>query len=83
MGHLKCGPQSKSDFNFYDDKAYSKLLIIYVHTRPQGHMRLRPAYRWDNVGNPIDGVVQDFSISKALAMEILQSCTKPSQCILL
>ena len=26
----------------------------------------------------IDGLVQDCSISSALAMEILQSCTKPS-----
>ena len=28
---------------------------------------------WDD----IDGLVQDCSISSALAMEILQSCTKP------
>ena len=28
----------------------------------------------------IDGLVQDCSISSALAMEILQSCTKPSMC---
>ena len=28
----------------------------------------------------IDGLVQDCSISSALAMEILQSCTKPSTC---
>ena len=26
----------------------------------------------------INGLVQDYSISSALAMEILQSCTKPS-----
>ena len=26
----------------------------------------------------IDGLVQDYSISSALAMEILQSCIKPS-----
>ena len=26
----------------------------------------------------VDGLVQDFSNSSALAMEILQSCTKPS-----
>ena len=29
-------------------------------------------------GNHIDGFVQDCSISSALSMEILQSCTKPS-----
>ena len=29
--------------------------------------------------NQIDGLVQDCSISSALAMEILQSCTKPSK----
>ena len=28
----------------------------------------------------VDGLVQDCSISSALAMEILQSCTKPSTC---
>ena len=28
----------------------------------------------------IDALVQDCSISSALAMEILQSCTKPSIC---
>ena len=28
----------------------------------------------------IDGLVQGYSISSALAMEILQSCTKPSIC---
>ena len=27
---------------------------------------------------PIDGLVQDCSNSSALAMELLQSCTKPS-----
>ena len=32
-------------------------------------------YKNDNF---IDGLVQDCSISSALAMEILQSCTKPS-----
>ena len=26
----------------------------------------------------MDGLVQDYSISSALAMDILQSCTKPS-----
>ena len=31
----------------------------------------------------IDGLVQDCSISSALAMEILQSCTKPSKCSLI
>ena len=29
----------------------------------------------------VDGLVQDCSISSALAMEILQSCTKPSKCV--
>ena len=31
----------------------------------------------------IDGFDQDCSISSALAMEILQSCTKPSTCPML
>ena len=30
----------------------------------------------------IDGLVQDCSNSSALAMELLQSCTKPSKCML-
>ena len=29
----------------------------------------------------IDGLVQDCSISSALALEILQFCTKPSICL--
>ena len=32
----------------------------------------------DQGAENIDGLVQDCSISSALAMEILQSCTKPS-----
>ena len=31
------------------------------------------------VDKQIDGLVQDCSISTALAIEILQSCTKPSK----
>ena len=31
----------------------------------------------DLVGHHVNGSVQDCSISSALAMEILQSCTKP------
>ena len=34
--------------------------------------------KWN--GDHIDGLVQDCRISSALAMEILQSCTKPSTC---
>ena len=33
---------------------------------------------WSN--SDIDGLVQDCSKSSALAMELLQSCTKPSIC---
>ena len=32
------------------------------------------------VNKQIDGLVQDCSNSNALAMELLQSCTKPSKC---
>ena len=32
----------------------------------------------DVIHHYFDGLVQDCSISSALAMEILQSCTKPS-----
>ena len=35
------------------------------------------AWQWQ-VQDHIDGLVQDCSISSVLAMEILQSCTKPS-----
>ena len=42
-----------------------------------------PAYKWmepldNSVYYHVNGLVQDHSISSALAMEILQSCTKPS-----
>ena len=33
---------------------------------------------WNKINYHIDGLVQDCSISSAFAMEILQSCTKPS-----
>ena len=32
-----------------------------------------------DVDHRIDGLVQDYRISCTLAMEILQSCTKPSK----
>ena len=32
---------------------------------------------WNNLHNYIDGLVQDCSNSSVLAMELLQSCTKP------
>ena len=38
-------------------------------------------YRIQTLLHNFDGLVQDCSISIALAMEILQSCTKPSICI--
>ena len=36
---------------------------------------------WGNCGAYIDGLAQDCSNSSALAMELLQSCTKPSICV--
>ena len=36
--------------------------------------------RWPIPINKIDGLVQDCSNSSALAMELLQSCTKPWKC---
>ena len=36
-----------------------------------------------NIKIYIDGLVQDCSISSALAMELLQNCTKPSICLFL
>ena len=33
---------------------------------------------WENVKSHFDGLTQDCSNSSALAMELLQSCTKPS-----
>ena len=35
---------------------------------------------WETLDPDIDGLVQDCSNSSALAMELLQSCTKPSIC---
>ena len=37
-------------------------------------------YRLQYVPRNIDGLAQDFSNSIAIAMELLQSCTKPSIC---
>ena len=36
--------------------------------------------RWEDKMSDIHGLVQDYSISSALAMEILQPCTKPLIC---
>ena len=36
---------------------------------------------WTLYTSYIDGLVQDCSNSSVLAMELLQSCTKPSMCI--
>ena len=41
----------------------------------------QPSYRLcENVKDFVDGFVQGCSISSVLAMEILQTCTKPSMC---
>ena len=45
-----------------------------------GDMGRTADHSWANT--LIDGLVQDCRISSALALEILQSCTKPSICIL-
>ena len=45
-----------------------------------GSVVFQMAVKYVFLNDAIDGLVQDFSISFANAMEILQSCTKPSLC---
>ena len=45
------------------------------------HCTLHPVLHCVSLDQYIDGLVQDCSNSSALALELLQSCTKPSACI--
>ena len=44
------------------------------------YMLFKETYNWYN--DYIDGLAQDCSISSALVMDILRSCTKPSICLI-
>ena len=63
---------------FYMRKKFKNLRHLSAEKRRENTM----AWHW--IADPvhwrvyIDGLVQDYSISIALAVEILQSCTKPS-----
>ena len=57
----------------YLSQCWPSSMSPYGVTRPQWVNS--PLLQWD-----IDGLVQDCSNSSALAMELLQSCTKPSIC---
>ena len=50
---------------------YIEIIVIYTVEPPYNMI-------YDNTILRIDGLVQDCSISIANALEILQSCTKPS-----
>ena len=52
------------------------MLIGYHHTAP-----CTQCWHCVSLYQYIDGLVQDCSNSSALALELLQSCTKPSTCI--
>ena len=61
------------------------LTSIYVsmHLASLGHYEIKQPFSLKalfNFQSNIDGLVQDSSNSSALAMELLQSCTKPSIC---
>ena len=45
--------------------------MLFIATNPHNH------HQFYSILEYIDGLVQDCSISSALAMEILQSCTEP------
>ena len=58
------------------------MAVMNISFNPNNPLSDSELFLWLHVTNPvhqIDGLVQDCSISSALAMEILQSCTKPSK----
>ena len=73
-----CGPDTKAYLHFpllFIDSWTNVIYAAYWQKYP-GIFGMIPAPEEFNYY--IDGLVQDCSISSALAMEILQSCTKPS-----
>ena len=78
------GPVTRKIFPFHD------VIWGLIHRNPvhdstiaaalNGHTRKHWFDEWRilSVGDSIDGLVQDYSSSSALAMELLRSCTKPS-----
>ena len=56
----------------------TSFLIGLAHTQNDPWIRTRKLYSGSYCVNDIDGLVQDCSISIALAMETQQPCTKPS-----
>ena len=67
------------NFKGYPLKFYTKYL---THTwKTAVYFTLFKIYKLSDLRAHIDGLVQDCSNSSALAMELLQSCTKPSICV--
>ena len=63
--------------------AYGKLCMSYEFSQISWHSFpmvwfCRPSHCGQGYHHKIDGLVRDWSNSSALAMELLQSCTKPS-----
>ena len=89
--HIILTAVNMMQFHYINDKAVNCLKHIW-NRHPIAHLWGRAMgclfckfKVWSNhlwkLQHDIDGLVQDCSISSALAMEILQSCTKPSICI--
>ena len=77
---LSCGDTCQiwmwcKEFNRYFDRIEN---FAYGEINERNFSNLHPRYWVRVVRQHIDGLVQDSSISSALAMEILQSCTRPS-----
>ena len=65
-------PSQDKNAQFYDTSQFIQVIPLHSYSTWVS-MYLKHKH--------IDGFVQDCSISSALAMEILQSCTKPLICL--
>ena len=77
-------PVMRKMFPFYDvirglihrNPVHDSTIAAALNGHPRKHWF--DGWRILSVGDSIDGLVQDYSSSSALAMELLRSCTKPS-----
>ena len=81
MQFFLCLPRAKVSHEYVNSVVYVLLSFIQYSPVTMG-TRIPPAVINHNNDNlHIEGLVQDGSICSALAVEILQSCTKPSICV--
>ena len=66
-----------NNFLAYWGVAYSRCFTVILRAARASHASRNQSTMMMMIEPCVDGIVQDCSISSSLAMEILQSCTKP------